>query len=158
MLTVHQDQDNGSTFRQALRGALQDTADCHVYICNEGTANKKPTVMIKFHVMLPNGIFKECQKVLTGRELMAIAEALHAVDPTLCTRMFPEKPPGTVIQGSHNGVDWEALLIEKLYLIKCSGANEVSMAFHEGEVVAVAHAHVERAAGKMNLSMGKTSQ
>lgn len=86
--------------------------------------------------------------IFTVRNFLEMAAVIAATYPECEERTRPKMPPGNVIRGVHRGVQWEAVLMEKFYVIgaKCPGGG-ISIAGSEAEVRGLAEAMVDRSLG-----------
>lgn len=152
MLTLKLDQDgDGKEYQAALRGrdVLPSGENVSVITTAKGTVGGQACVLVTFDVQMPGGTIRKAQYTFTQKELLAAADAVRAAHPLPEDLGKPEAPAGTIIRKFHDGVGWNALLVEKCYIITVEGRNEISLAFTDAEVEPVGRAAVDKVLGKI---------
>ena len=106
---VQLDQDGkGTAYTQALIQTGHTHADWKVFSKKDGMQSGRPSVMIKIG----------SETLITSvRQFLEVAAALKGCHPDADDRATPEYPPGTKLEKFHRGIKWEALLVEKMYLV-----------------------------------------
>ena len=138
------DQDGtGADFDAALQGTLQDYGNAVFISKANGTESGLPAVLIGFTVRLPDGTDRRVQTVVTGRILVAVAQALCGANPSLGRPPLLGAKPGESRHGIHAGVGWDAICVEKCWLITTEKSDRVGFAFEDAEVESVARGIID---------------
>lgn len=124
----------------------------HVFTKSDGTAAHRPVVALVFAVPLPDGSMAAACLTVTGREFMHAATAIHANHPGCGDRdlpawLNPEDIP-QVVNASYRGVGYNAMPLEKIFLLNVEGANTVSWAGSEAEAHSIAKQIIDGMLGK----------
>lgn len=132
------DQDGtGEEYDKALR---KEKGPIHtkwkVITKKHGTDDDNPIVMIRIG---------DQTAVVTARQFLEAAAAIGGAHPGCGERSWPEMPPGSILSGVHRGVKWQAILMEKMYLVTAECAKgSVQIAAEEFAARGLAESLIDR--------------
>ena len=144
MIHIKLDKDaNGEEFDRALKNTLPDTGDVSVITKSDGTPKHRAIVLIKFPCQLPDGTLAMAQTVMTAREFLGAANVIRGAHPGTEERDYSDEKVGHTVSGMHSGIGYNAVMIERVYMISIEGFEGIAIAATEDEVRAVAKQTIE---------------
>lgn len=134
-------EGTGTAYDKALR---EDKGPIHtkwkVITKKDGTVEGNPIVMIRIGNQTA---------VVTARQFLEAAAAIGGAHPGCGERSWPEAPPDTIIKGFHRGVEWQALLVEKMYIVTADCAKgSIQIAGDEAAAKGLAESLIDRITSK----------
>lgn len=140
---IYLDQDgDGKLFDAARKGQMPAgclPGDVLVITKSKGTRSGQAVALIA-HRMVVDGRSGWAQFVLTAREIEGIAQSVRGAHPL--ANVEDSSPAGTSIHGMHRGVAYDAVKVEKVYIVKVEGVQTINLAFSEEEAHQIGKAAV----------------
>lgn len=138
MIEITLDQDgSGRAFDAALQDTLPSGNHTRIITKSQGTAGGNPIVLIGFDVQVDGRRYR-AQQIVTAREFLRAAVAIAACHPGLDGPLTPDAPVGHKLSAKHRGVGYDAILVERVYLVSIEGGRGLVVASNELEVHALA--------------------
>ena len=131
-------------FDAIVQRSLPDCGEEHfgVLIKEDATSGGHPAACISFVSMTDNGP-RRVQIVVTMRLLLNLLTALRKKYAYLEDAMeMPANSPNQ-ISGHFSGIGWNAVIVDRVYLVAIEGAPWVGLAKSEGEARAVAEGTIK---------------
>lgn len=143
-IALRLDDGSGLAFQSAIADALPADEILSITTIDDGTKEGEPAVAVSFPVHMPNGKTYNAVKVVTVRNFLDAASGIAGKYPKQLERRWPTKEVGHTIKGEHRGMKFEALLMEKFYIVSIKGLKgQIAIAGSETDVPAVANGMID---------------
>lgn len=144
MIRLVLDDGSGMHYDSALFGTLQQAGDPSFISKDNATKGGNPMLLITFPVKLPDGSIRQAQAAMTVRNFLQTAAGIVGKYPAQNEREWPRKEVGNIEKGEYRGFKYEALLMEKFYLVSVKGIpGAVSIAGSEDHVPVLAKGTID---------------
>lgn len=139
------DQDgHGKAFEAAMRNQIQIGDEVLFITTSKGTKDGQPSVMVMFKCQLPDESWILVRAIMTGREFSGAADAICGAHPGLSERVDSTEFHQKNVVGQHEGVGYNAVFLEEVYLITVEGCEGILIASNEDELHAMAEQAIDR--------------
>lgn len=139
---------NDDEYDRIVHNSLPDMGEdhCAFIVKDNCTAQGRPGICLSWVSMTDNGP-KRVQMVLTVRNFLQAATVIAGKYTYLLDREWPSGDAPQQLSGHHKGVGWNAIFMEKTYVIHTEN-NTLGFATSEESVEVVARGIIEAAEQK----------